>query len=196
MRKIRTGLYGGSFNPIHNGHLAIARQVLERGLADEVWLMVSPQNPLKEQSALLDDRQRLDMARKAVDGMAGVRVSDYEFALPRPSYTWNTLQCLKADHPDREFALLIGADNWARFDRWYRAAEIAEQHQIIIYPRSGSPVDTGALPPSATMIDMPLIDVSSTGIRQAIRRGLDISGLVPPAIADMARKAYGGHTSG
>lgn len=192
MGKVRTGLYGGSFNPIHNGHIGIAGQVVRQGLADEVWLMVSPQNPLKEQSALIDDTLRLDMARKAVEGMSGVVASDYEFALPRPSYTWNTLQSLGRDYPEREFSIVIGADNWNRFDRWYRAEDIIGRYRIIIYPRSGSYVDRGSLPPNATLIDMPLIDVSSTDIRQAIRLGQDISDMVPAGIAHMAKAAYAG----
>ena len=108
----RTGLFGGSFNPIHNGHISLALQLKEQAGLDEVWLMVSPQNPLKLASDLLDDEQRLQMARLAVEHVEGIVVSDYEMHLPRPSYTWNTLEALKQDFPDCEFVLMIGGDNW------------------------------------------------------------------------------------
>ena len=116
---IRTGIFGGSFNPIHNGHIILARQLKERAGLDEVWLMVSPHNPLKQHAGLLADEARMEMARKAVEGEAGIVASDYEMQLPRPSYTWNTLQALSREYPDREFVLMIGGDNWKLFDRWY-----------------------------------------------------------------------------
>ena len=105
---IRTGIFGGSFNPIHNGHISLARQLREKAGLDEVWLMVSPQNPLKAQADLLDDQIRMEMARLAVEGETGIIASDYEMHLPKPSYTWNTLEALKRDYPDREFVLMIG----------------------------------------------------------------------------------------
>ena len=124
MDKIKTGIYGGSFNPIHNGHIAIARKMTELAGLDEVWLVVSPQNPLKERGDLLDDRLRLEMTRMALAPYPKLKASDFEFALPRPSYMWNTLQALSAAHPDREFTLLIGADNWEVFSRWYHYEDI------------------------------------------------------------------------
>ena len=108
---IKTGIFGGSFNPIHNGHLSLALQLKQRAGLDAVWLMVSPQNPLKQSSDLLDDDLRLHMARLAVEGVEGITVSDYEMHLPRPSYTWNTLEALSKDYPERQFVLMIGGDN-------------------------------------------------------------------------------------
>ena len=106
---IRTGIFGGSFNPIHKGHISLARQLREKAGLDEVWLMVSPQNPLKASADLLDDELRMQMVRLAVEGEEGIKASDYEMHLPKPSYTWNTLQSLKQDYPDREFVLMISA---------------------------------------------------------------------------------------
>lgn len=191
MKKIRTGLYGGSFNPIHNGHIAIARQMIEKVGLNEVWFMVSPQNPLKERDTLLDDAKRLEMARKALEGQPRLKACDYEFALPRPSYTWHTLQSLWRDYPDREFILMIGADNWAHFGRWYHADDIMRTCNILIYPRRGYDVDTLSLPARAQLVDTGLYDVSSTEIRQLIKEGRDISRLVPADIVDMAEKYYG-----
>lgn len=188
--KLITGIYGGSFNPIHNGHVAIARQMLRHTDMKEVWLMVSPQNPLKPSSALLDDGLRLDMARRAVAGVEGVTASDYEFALPRPSYTWTTLQSLCRDHPEREFALIIGADNWKLFDRWYHASDIIATHRIFIFPRRGYSVDASSLPSGVSLVDTGLYDMSSTQVRQAVADGDDISKLVPSAIVRMVKKYY------
>lgn len=191
MKKIRTGLYGGSFNPIHNGHIAIARQMIEKARLNEVWFMVSPQNPLKERNTLLDDAKRLEMARKALEEQPRLKACDYEFALPRPSYTWHTLQSLWRDYPDREFVLMIGADNWAHFGRWYHADDIMRTCNILIYPRRGYNVDALSLPARAQLVDTGFYDVSSTEIRQLIKEGRDISRLVPADIVDMAEKYYG-----
>lgn len=186
----KTGIYGGSFNPIHNGHLAIARQMLTKAGLDEVWLMVSPQNPLKSADGLLDDDKRLLMARTALQGERHIAASDYEFRLPRPSYMWNTLQHLQHDFPDREFTLLIGADNWVVFHRWHRADDIIAHYPIAVYPRTGYPVSADGLPPTVRLIDTGLYDVSSTQVRQMIAHGESIEGLVPESIAAMAREFY------
>lgn len=190
MERIRTGIYGGSFNPIHNGHLAIARQIRQAAALDEVWLMVSPQNPLKHVSELLPDEKRLDMTRRAVEGEPGLVACDFEFHLPRPSYTWHTLSALSRDFPNREFVLLIGADNWAVFNRWYRGEDIVSNYEVVIYPRQDSPIDAKTLPKNVRLVDTPLLNVSSTQVRQLVREGKDISSLVPEAIREMAGKYY------
>ena len=179
MKKI--GIFGGSFNPIHNGHVAIAKAVLEQCGLDEVWLMVSPQNPLKQQEDLLDDQLRLEMAQKALEGVEGVKACDYEFHLPKPSYTWNTLQHLSTDYPDHRFVLLIGGDNWAHFERWRRWKDILRHYDVVVYPRDEY---TGT-------VDVPLLNVSSTDIRRRIKDGESISGLVPTAIESLVRQYYG-----
>lgn len=171
---VRTGLFGGSFNPIHNGHISLALQLKEKAGLDEVWLMVSPQNPLKQEQDLLDDEQRLQMARLAVKDVNGIVVSDYEMHLPKPSYTWNTLENLRRNYPDREFVLMIGGDNWLLFDKWYRAEDIKASYEIVVYTRT--PGDPG------------YIDISSTDIRRRIHEGRGIRRLVPKAVADYIKE--------
>ena len=131
----RIGLFGGSFNPIHLGHTALAAYICEQGLVDEVWLMVSPQNPLKQDLTLLDENERLHMARLAVAPYPMLKACDFEFTLPRPSYTYHTLQALREAYPDCTFSLIIGEDNWDNFHRWYRGEDIARETPIIVYPR-------------------------------------------------------------
>lgn len=187
---IKTGIYGGSFNPIHNGHIALALQLLQRAGLDEIWFVVSPQNPLKAQGSLLDDRTRLDMTRRALRPYPGLVASDFEFALPRPSFMWNTLRSLAGRWPEREFTLIIGADNWACFDRWHRAADIIARFPIVIYPRKGSAVDVQSLPPTVRLVDTPLYNISSTEVRDDVRAGRDISGKVPEVIAEDVVRLY------
>ena len=172
---IRTGIFGGSFNPIHKGHISLARQLRQKAELDEVWLMVSPQNPLKASADLLDDEIRMQMARLAVEGEEGIIASDYEMHLPKPSYTWNTLQALNKDYPDREFVLMIGGDNWQLFDKWYHADDIRKNYQIIVYPRRGF---------EGGIDGLDLIDISSTEIRERIKAGKGIRRLVPKAVAE------------
>ena len=136
--------------------------------------MVSPLNPLKHADDLLDDEARLEMARKALEGVEGIIASDYEMHLPKPSYTWNTLQALSRDYPEREFVLMIGGDNWQLFDKWYHADDIKKNYQIVVYTRT--PGDAG------------FIDISSTEIRQRIRNGRSIRKLVPPAVASIIKE--------
>ena len=186
----KTGIFGGSFNPIHTGHIALARQLREAAGLDEVWLMVSPQNPLKQQATLLDDDLRLQMARTALADEPFIEVSDYEFHLPRPSYTWNTLRALKDDYPNREFVLLIGGDNWEHFPRWYRADDIIRNYQLIVYPRRGSDIDLTSLPSTVTVIEAELLDISSTDIRRRVRRHQSIKGMVPDSILDAVTEHY------
>ena len=152
--------------------------------------MVSPQNPLKQQATLLDDDLRLQMAKTALADEPFIEVSDYEFHLPRPSYTWNTLQALKDDYPNREFVLLIGGDNWERFPRWYRADDIIRNYQLIVYPRRGSDIDLTSLPSTVTVIEAELLDISSTDIRRRVRRHQSIKGMVPDSILDAVTEHY------
>ena len=176
----RLGIFGGSFNPIHVGHIALAQAVLAQCRLDEVWLMVSPQNPLKQNTELLDDNLRFQLAKQALEGIPGVVASDYEFQLPRPSYTWDTLRHLSADYPDRQFTLLIGGDNWACFQRWRHWQDILRHYEVVVYPRT----------PHPGTIEVPRFDVSSTEIRQKVKAGQDIRGLVPDSIVADVEKYY------
>ena len=178
---MRIGIFGGSFNPIHVGHISLARQLRQLAGLDEVWLMVSPQNPLKQGDAdLLDDFLRFEMAEKALEGVEGVKACNYEFHLPKPSFTWNTLQNLSKDYPDKTFMLLIGGDNWAHFERWRHWKDILRHYDVVVYPRDEHP----------GTVDVPLLNVSSTGIRQKVRAGESIEGLVPAAIEPLVCQYY------
>lgn len=175
---MKVGIFGGSFDPIHEGHIRLAKYVLDHTDLDEVWLMVSPLNPLKPQGYVATNEQRLDMARLAVEGIPGIRVSDFEFHLPIPSYTYNTLTELKKAYPDIDFSLIIGGDNWANFDRWRNPQEILSEFGIIVYPRPGEDISP-SLHSSLFTLDStkirilesaPQMPISSTEIRHLLRR--------------------------
>ncbi len=180
-KPIRTALFGGTFNPLHNGHLTIARSVLEQGLADEVWMLITPCNPWKKDQDLPDDRIRYNMVAEAVKNMEHVFASDYEFNLPKPSYTANTLRHISADYPDREFILTIGADNWVKFGNWRESDFILSNYRIIVYPRTG--YKTVATPDGVTLLECPLVDLSSTDIRKRVANGEPINEMVPASVA-------------
>lgn len=170
---MRIGIYGGSFNPIHKGHTELAASIVQQGLVDELWLLVSPLNPLKqgETSDIAEYEHRLSMARLATEDIEGVKVSDFEKNLPLPSYTITTLGELRKAYPEHEFVLVIGADNWERFPRWYHAQEIIDTYSILIYRRPGCEMDETLLPPSVQVVDTPLYDISSTEIRESAKKG-------------------------
>jgi len=179
--RIRTALLGGTFNPLHNGHLTIAQSVLDQHLADEVWMLITPCNPWKTGQDLLDDRIRYDMVASAVKDIPGIQASDFEFSLPKPSYTANTLRSLSASYPDREFILTIGADNWVKFDAWREYDFILRNYSIIVYPRQDCAPST--LPAGVTLLNCPLVNISSTRIRQLVHQGQPINKFVPASVA-------------
>ena len=184
------GIFGGSFNPIHNGHIALAKAFLEKENLDEVWFMVSPQNPFKVNQQLLADHLRLELVRKATADNPHFKASDYEFQLPKPSYTWNTLQHLCKDFPTYRFTLLVGGDNWEAFDQWYHSDDILANYNIVVYPRRGQEVDITSLPTNVSLLQTPLIDISSTDIRHRVEHGEDISELVPAEIVNDVMQLY------
>ena len=185
------GLFGGSFNPIHNGHVWLAKALLLRAGLDEVWFMVSPQNPLKQNRQLLDDGLRFRMVQLALADEPWLRPCDYEFRLPKPSYTWNTLQSLKNDYPEHRFTLLIGGDNWQLFDQWYRHEDIVREYPIVVYPRQDAGAETlKADTPNVTFVKVPLINISSTMIRERLKQGKSVRGLVPGRVASVIEQEH------
>lgn len=170
----RTALFFGSFNPIHVGHLIIAETMQQQEGIDEVWFVVSPQNPLKERATLLADHHRLQMVQRAVDDNYRLRVCDIEMHLPIPSYTVVTLAALQDKYPDREFCLVMGSDNLATFDRWRNYQYILDNYHLLVYPRPGSEHCKFASHPNVTLVDVPMIDISSSYIRQQIAAGRDV----------------------
>ena len=183
------GIFGGSFNPIHTGHIALAKSLCEKAGLDEVWFMVSPMNPFKKAATdLLDDQLRLEMVKKALEGEPQLQACDYEFHLPKPSYTWHTLQAISQDFSDIRFTLLIGGDNWAAFDKWYPHDDILAHYPIVVYPRKDS--DIGEVPEGVTIVETPLLNISSTEIRHHIAKGESIHGMVPESIEQLAIQNY------
>ncbi len=174
---MKIAIYSGSFNPIHNGHLAIAREALKAGI-DELWFVVSPHNPLKNDSDLWPEADRLAMVRLALEGESCMKASDYEFHLPRPSYTIDTLDRLKNDFPQHKFILLIGGDNLANFHKWKNYERIIEEYGLIVYPRPGhhSHFENH---PNVRLIQAPLLDISSTEIRRRLQNQEAIDQMVP-----------------
>lgn len=189
---IKTGFFGGSFNPIHKGHIAIARQMLALTSLDEIWFVVSPLNPFKQgDTDLIDDEKRMRMVRMALEGEPHLVASDYEFRLPRPSYTWSTLQHLSHDYPERAFSLIIGADNWLAIDRWARPDYILSHFPVLIYPRKDCPIDAQTLPKGVQLADTGLFDVSSTAVRSCVAEGKSIRGMVPESIIPLVEEYFG-----
>lgn len=186
------GIFGGSFNPIHLGHLGLSRWVVDQGLVEKVWLLISPHNPLKPSAELLDEDIRLALARRAVADEAGIEASDFEFHLPRPSYTWNTLCALHRAFPQERFALMIGADNWQLFERWAHWEDILRTTPLLVYPRQGYEVCAKELPEGVRYLhDAPLFPFSSTDVRRAARARLPLQQMLPAEIVADVERYYG-----
>ncbi len=177
---MKVGIFGGSFNPIHTGHAIIASHIMRHGGLDQLWLMVSPQNPLKQSHELASEVDRLRMTELVSRHINGVITSAFEFQLPRPSYTIDTLNALQQKFPQHEFHLVIGADNWAEWDRWRAHDEIVERFHVLVYPRLGYEVIIPAsLAERVTLIDAPVIEISSTAVRQLIAEGQQVKYYIP-----------------
>lgn len=180
----KTGLFFGSFNPIHNGHLILAGFMNEFTDLDEVWFVVSPHNPLKQQSSLLADYHRLALVRIAVEDHFKISVSDIEFNMPRPSYTIDTLVWLSEKYPSREFAVICGSDVFQGFKKWKNYQQILEQHSMYVYPRPGFGLGEFANHPSIHLHKAPLMEISSSFIRKAIKQKKDMSFWMPKKVYD------------
>ena len=180
MKKV--ALYFGSFNPIHVGHLALANYLCEFGEVDELWFVVSPRNPFKQQADLMDDKLRLRLVQLAIKDYPKFKACDVEFTMSRPSYTYYTLQKLRELYPQYEFTLLMGADNWPNLKSWYHGDDIISQYPIIVYPRPGYELDMDNFPENVKFVDAPLLQVSSTFIRKALAEGKDVRFFLHPAV--------------
>jgi len=180
---MKVGLYFGSYNPLHTGHLIIANSMLQCCSLDEVWLVVSPQNPFKEKEELLEDQCRLSLVKKALADNPRIKACDIEMNLPLPSYTYNTLQKLAEFYPQHEFSLIMGSDNVDRLDRWRNAEEILSGYDIYVYPRPEH-LDAPLLQHHHVHLieDLPHLEISSTYIRKQISNGLSVRYLVPDAV--------------
>ena len=177
MKKV--GIYSGSFNPIHHGHIILANYLVEFSDLDELWFVVTPQNPLKKKEDLLDDDERLKMVELAIGDDPRFHVSDIEMHLPTPSYTINTLTALSEQHPDCEFVFICGMDSLQNFKNWREYQRILDNYEILVFPREG--YDGGELInyPSVTVLKTPIIEISSTFIRQCVKEGRDVRHFMP-----------------
>ena len=183
MKKI--GLFFGSFNPIHIGHLILANYILENTDMEELWFVVSPQNPFKDKKSLLTDHNRLDMVQIALKNYPKMRASNVEFSLTKPSYTIDTLTYLHEKYPDVSFSLIMGEDNLKSLGKWKNSETLIKNHQIIIYPRiSEAECDRKQYikHENISTIDAPIIELSATKIRQMIKEGKNIRPMVPPEV--------------
>ena len=185
MKKI--GLFFGSFNPIHIGHLILGNYILEHSDMEELWFVVSPQNPFKDKKSLLKDHNRLDMVQLAVKNYPKMRASNVEFALPKPSYTIDTLTYLHEKHPDYSFSLIMGEDNLNGLSKWKNAETLIKNHQIIVYPRTfeGEKIDHEYLQhENISLINAPIVEISATEIRKMIKEGKNVRPMLPPEVFD------------
>lgn len=177
MKKI--GIYSGSFNPIHHGHVMLANYLVEFSDLDALWFVVTPQNPLKKKDDLLDDDERLKMVQLAVGDDPRFCVSDIEMHLPTPSYTINTLTVLSEQYPDCQFVFICGMDSFQNLKRWREYQKILDNYEILVFPREG--YDGGELLdcPSVTVLKTPVLEISSSFIRQCIKEGRDVRHFMP-----------------
>lgn len=187
---MQIGIFGGSFNPIHIGHLALANYLCEYEHIDELWFLVSPHNPLKKENELWSDYFRLELVKTAINDYPRFRASDFEFHLPRPSYMLHTLRKLREHYPQHEFTLIIGSDNWENFPRWYKYEEILAENKLLIYPRPGFPIAADKLPSNVRLTDAPLLAISSTFIRESLRAGKEVRYFLPHGVYERIKEVF------
>jgi len=186
MKKI--GLFFGSFNPIHNGHLAIAACLNTKNLFDEIWMVVSPNNPLKDKNDLWDENVRFEMVKLAIQDYSYLRACDAEFSLPKPSYTINTLNFLENQYPTHQFSLILGEDNLANFHLWKNYEEILERYMIYVYPRGENLIEKNIAHTHVVKIDAPLLPISATEVRMLLKNDKPAENYLPPAVSQYIRE--------
>ena len=182
---MKVGLFFGSFNPIHTGHMIIANIVLETTDVEQIWFVVSPQNPFKKNKSLLSEYNRIDMVREAIFDDYKFRASDVEFAMPKPSYTVDTLTYLSEKHPENSFKLIIGGDNLASFPKWKNYEMILEKYGLIVYPRPNARSSSLLENDNVEMVEAPEVDISATLIRKMVRDKRSVKYLVPEGVREM-----------
>lgn len=180
---MKIALYFGSFNPVHHGHLIIANHTVENTDAEQVWFVVSPQNPFKKSASLLNEYQRLHLVNLAIEGGKKLKASNIEFNLPKPSYTVNTLAYLKEKYPDNQFVVLMGSDSFQNISKWKNSEAILKNYPLYIYRRPGFEI-TETYNASVTLIDAPLLQISATHIRELVKAGKSIRYLVPDVVME------------
>lgn len=187
---MKVGLFFGSFNPVHVGHMVLANYMLEFTDLDQVWFVISPHNPHKNKASLLHERYRLEMVRLAIGDNNKLKASDIEFKLPQPSYTINTLTYLKEKYPQTEFALIMGADNLQSFDKWKNSNEILKEHALYVYPRPENKTSSLENHPRVKRINAPLMEISSTQIRAGIKDKKDLRYFLPEKVWDYIKEMH------
>jgi len=187
--KKRIGIYSGSFNPIHLGHLKLAEYIIDNQLVDEVWFVVSPCNPLKDQSLLLDEYIRLDMLMLAIQQYPRIKASDVEFIMPVPSYSIDTLHELSNQFPDNQFELIIGSDNALVFDQWKNHLQLLNEYPVMVFPRRDYDfAQVAGKYPQMQLLNSPYYDISSSQIRDFIVQKKDVSQLVHPSVLQFIKE--------
>ncbi len=179
---MKIGLYFGSFNPIHIGHLVIANHIHQYSDLDQVWFVVSPHNPFKEKSTLANDYDRLHLVNLAIEDYPHLRASNIEFSLSQPSYTIDTLTVLKEKYPEHEFCLIMGMDNLKGFHKWKNHEQILKNYSVYVYPRIGSDSGEWSNHPKFQFIDAPIMEISSTFIRNAIKEKKNVHPMLPDKV--------------
>ena len=184
---VKIGLFFGSFNPVHNGHLIIANYICETTDLDRIWMVVSPQNPFKEKQSLLNEYDRLHLIKLAIEGNNNLRASDIEFKLPKPSYTIDTLTHLKEKHPEHEFSLIMGGDNLQSLHKWKNYELILKNHDIYVYKREGACENPFPDLACVHFLEVPLLDISATFIRENIQAGRSMQYFLPDKVWEYVR---------
>lgn len=188
---MKVGLFFGSFNPIHVGHLIIANSVVGLAQLDQVWFVISPQNPFKKKSSLLPEQDRLHLVNLAIEGNDLLATSNIEFKMPQPSYTIDTLTVLKEKHPSHSFSILMGSDNLLSFHKWKNYEQILENYTVIVYPRPGSlTISQFDQHPKVKKVEVSLLDISATKIRENIKEGKSIRYLIPDKVIKYIKEMH------
>ena len=185
---MKVGLFFGSFNPVHTGHMIIANVMVETTDLDRIWFVVSPHNPFKKRASLAHEQDRYDMVLAAVYENYNFQASDIEFSMPRPSYTIDTLTYLGEKHPDKEFALILGEDNLYNFKKWKNAEVILNHYSLYVYPRPNARNTTIHSHPNVHIVESPNLDISATFIRKMVSEGRSVQYLVPQPVEAIIRE--------